>query len=32
MGWKFELLTKPYGGVTGGPMWDAAHQLLLWRA
>jgi len=22
MSWKFELLAKPYGGVTEGPVWD----------
>ena len=28
MSWKFELLTKPLGGVTEGPIWDG-EQLLL---
>ena len=22
MAWRFELLNKPYGGITEGPVWD----------
>jgi len=22
MNWRFQLVTKPYGGVTEGPVWD----------
>ena len=27
MSWRFELVEKPYGGVTEGPIWDGSSLL-----
>ena len=27
MSWRFNLITRPYGGVTEGPIWDGDHLL-----